>query len=107
MSTTDFFVYLLLMAGVTYLIRAVPLILIRKKIENKYVKSFLIYVPYAVLGSMTFPAIFYSTGDLCSGVAGCTVGVFFAFKKKGLLFVALISCLAAFFVKMFVVIIGI
>ena len=70
MQITQFFLYLAVMAGITYLIRAVPLVLCRGEIKNKYLKSFLAYVPYAVLGAMTFPEILYSTGNLTSGIAG-------------------------------------
>ena len=65
-----FWMSLLVMAGVTYLIRAVPFTLCRKKVENRFVKSFLAYVPYAVLGAMTFPAIIYSADKIAAGVAG-------------------------------------
>ena len=63
-----FWMSLLVMAGVTYLIRAVPFTLCRKKVENRFVKSFLAYVPYAVLGAMTFPAIIYSADKIAAGV---------------------------------------
>ena len=86
------------MALVTYLIRAVPFVLANGNIENKYIRSFLAYVPYAVLASMTFPAIFYSTGNLPSGIAGSLVALFFSYKNKGLLFVAISASLAAFLV---------
>ena len=56
--------YLVVMAGVTYLIRAVPFVLFRKRIKNKFIQSFLYYIPYAVLAAMTFPSIFYSTGSI-------------------------------------------
>ena len=55
--TEVFFLYLLVMAGVTYLIRMLPLVLCRKKIENRFIRSFLYYIPYAVLSAMTIPAI--------------------------------------------------
>ena len=84
MNTQTFFIYLIVMAGVTYLIRAIPLTVFTGKIENRFIKSFLAYVPYAVLGAMTFPAIIYSTADLISGIAGTVVGVFFAYKRKSL-----------------------
>ena len=69
-----FWMSLLVMAGVTYLIRAVPFTLCRKKVENRFVKSFLAYVPYAVLGAMTFPAIIYSADKIAAGVAGYGCG---------------------------------
>ena len=95
MNTQTFFIYLIVMAGVTYLIRAIPLTVFTGKIENR----FLAYVPYAVLGAMTFPAIIYSTADLISGIAGTVVGVFFAYKRKSLLMVAVAACLAVLLVS--------
>ena len=92
MNIKDYFAFLLVMALVTYLIRVIPFVAFRKKIKNKFFKSFLAYVPYAVLGAMTFPAIFTSTGSVISAVVGCVVAVFLAFKEKSLLTVALTAC---------------
>lgn len=92
MNIKDYFAFLLVMALVTYLVRAVPFVVFRNKIKNKFFKSFLAYVPYAVLGAMTFPAIFTSTGSVISAVIGCIVAVFLAFKEKSLLTVALSAC---------------
>ena len=92
MNIKDYFAYLLVMALVTYLVRAIPFVVFRKKIKNRFFKSFLSYVPYAVLGAMTFPAIFTSTGSVISAVIGCIVAVFLAFKEKSLLTVALSAC---------------
>lgn len=61
MDMKNYLIFVLVMAGVTYLIRVIPFVAFRKKVKNKYFKSFLAYVPYAVLGAMTFPAIFTST----------------------------------------------
>ncbi len=84
------------MALVTYLIRAIPLVVFRKKIKNVYVQSFLYYVPYAVLGAMTFPDILQSTGNLAAGIAGFLVALVLAWKNKGLLTVALSATAVAF-----------
>lgn len=92
-------IHIAIMAGVTYLIRMLPMVLFRKKIENNFVKSFLFYVPYAVLGAMTFPAIFYSTSSLYSAIAGTIVAVVMAFKEKSLLTVALTACLTVYVVE--------
>ena len=78
MSITEFFIYLAVMAGVTYLIRVVPLLLCRGEVSNRFLKSFLAYVPYAVLGAMTFPAILFSTDGLVSGIAGMIVALILA-----------------------------
>ena len=76
------------MALVTYLVRVLPIVIFRKKITNVRIKSFLYYVPYAVLSAMTFPAIFTSTKTYPSAIAGCVVAVALAYMRKGLLTVA-------------------
>ena len=91
----DFWIYLLILAGSTYLIRAIPFAALQKKITNVYVKSFLHYIPYAVLSAMTLPAALYATGNVISGAAGLLVGGIFAYKGKGLTLVAVISCVTA------------
>ena len=73
MILRDFFIYLFIMAGVTYLIRVLPFVIFKGKITNRFVKSFLFYVPYAVLGAMTFPAILFSTGNYIASVAGLDI----------------------------------
>lgn len=100
MNIKDFLIYLFIMAGVTYLIRTVPFVIFKGKITNTFIKSFLYYVPYAVLGAMTFPAILFSTGNYTSAVAGLIVACILAFKEKSLLTVAIFACLAAFIVNM-------
>ena len=84
----DFFIYLAIMAGVTYLVRMLPFVLIRKKIKNRFVKSFLYYIPYSVLSVMTIPAIFFSTGNLLSAIVGALVAVLLSYREKSLLTVA-------------------
>ncbi len=96
MKTTTLLIYLFIMASVTYLIRMAPLMLIRKKIENKFVRSFLYYIPYAVLAAMTVPAIFTATASVYSALAGFAVGVTFAFFDKPLIIVASFSCCAVY-----------
>ena len=76
------------MAAVTYLVRAVPLVLIKKKIENKFILSFLHYMPYAVLTVMTIPAVFYATGHTASAIAGVAAALVLAYFKRGLMTVA-------------------
>ncbi|MEF9968693.1 MAG: AzlD domain-containing protein [Longicatena sp.] len=90
--------YILIMAAVTYLIRMIPLTFFHKEIHNKFIQSFLFYVPYAVLGAMTFPAIFTSGGSVISSSIGCLAGLFFAYKEKGLLSVAMVTCVVVFIV---------
>ncbi len=88
--------YTLLMAGVTYLIRMLPLVLIRHPIKSRLIKSFLYYIPYAVLGAMTFPAILYSTSNPISAAVGLGVSVVLALFGRGLLTVAVSACLSVY-----------
>lgn len=92
MDFLTFLPYLIVMAGVTYLIRVIPFVLINKKIENRFINSFLYYIPYAVLSAMTFPAILYATGSMISAIAGLPTAIFIAYKGKGLLIVAIGAC---------------
>lgn len=96
MSTKLFFIYLAIMAGSTYLIRAIPFAAIKGKIENRYVKSFLTYIPYAVLAAMTLPACLYATDYLLSAAIGLLIAIIFALKNKSLTTVALAACASVF-----------
>ena len=100
MSTGYIIAGIAVMALVTYLVRVLPIVIFRKKITNVRVKSFLYYVPYAVLSAMTFPAIFSSTGTYPSAIAGCGVAVFLAYKGKGLVTVAMGAAVTVFAVQM-------
>ena len=91
-----FFLYLAVMAGVTYLVRMLPFVLAKKKIENQFVSSFLYYVPYAVLGAMTVPAIFYATSSVISAIVGLAVALILAFMRKSLLTVAVAASAAVY-----------
>ena len=90
------YIYILVMAGVTYLIRMLPLALSKKEITNPYIKYFLYYVPYACLAAMTFPAILTSTASIVSGAVGFAAALFMAYREKSLLTVALTACAAVF-----------
>ena len=92
----EFWIYLLILSGSTYLIRSIPFAAIRKKITNRFVRSFLYYIPYAVLSAMTFPAALYATGNVMAAALGLLVGVLFAVKGRGLTLVALVSCVTVF-----------
>lgn len=96
MHNIPFWLYLLTAAGVTYLIRMLPMVLLRKKIKNRYVLSFLYYMPYAVLTVMTIPAIFSSTANAFSAVVGFLTAVVLSYFRKSLVTVAALSCLAVF-----------
>lgn len=99
MDTKEFLIYLLILSGSTYLIRSIPFALLRKKIENRFVKSFLYYIPYAVLTAMTIPAIFYATDSKISAAAGLVVAVGLALKGKSLTVVAVAACAMVFLVE--------
>ena len=88
MNFKAFLPYLITMALVTYLVRAVPLVLFKKKIENRFALSFLHYMPYAVLSVMTIPAVFYATDHLVSAAAGVAAALVLALRKCKLLQVA-------------------
>ena len=88
MSMGHLALYLVVMALVTYLIRMIPFTLFRKEIKSVFFRSFLAYVPYAVLGAMTFPSIFFATSSLPSAIAGTVVALILAFFRRSLLTVA-------------------
>ena len=93
MENSRFFVYLLVMAGVTYLVRAIPMVLIKEKIKNRFVLSFLHYIPYTVLSAMTVPAIFYATDSPVTAAVGFAVAIIAALFERSLVQVAALSCL--------------
>ena len=102
MNNISIYIYILVMALVTYLIRALPLTLIRKKITNRFLRSFLHYVPYATLSAMTIPAIFYSTSSKISAFLGFGSALVLAYKNKSLLTVALVASAVVFITELFI-----
>lgn len=94
MTWPTYLLYLAVMAGVTYLIRMLPLTVFRREIKSVFVKSFLHYVPYAVLAAMTIPGILSSTGDVRTAVFGLAVAVVMAWRGMSLLSVAIGACVA-------------
>ena len=90
------YLYILVMAVTTYLVRALPLTLFKKPIRSRFIRSFLHYVPVACLTAMTFPAILYGTEHMVSGAAALAVAVILALKGKSLIIVAASSCAAVF-----------
>ena len=94
------YLYILAMALTTYLIRSLPLVLMKKPIRSRFLRSFLHYVPPACLAAMTVPAIFYATDNRISGAVGLVVGIAMALWKKSLVVVAVISCAAVFAMEM-------
>lgn len=99
MNNSVFFIYLLIVALTTYLIRAIPFSLITKKVTNKYVKSFLYYIPYTVLAAMILPFALYVTGSIYSSIAGLLVALIVAIKKSNLTLVALAACVGSLIVE--------
>ena len=93
MDNGKFLVYLAVMAGVTYLVRMIPMVLIKEKIKNKFILSFLHYIPYTVLSVMTVPACFYATDSPITAAVGFIVAIIAAFFERSLIQVAVLSCL--------------
>jgi len=99
MNLTRLLLCVFLMALVSYLPRMLPIAIFRKKIENRYVRSFLNYMPYAVLGAMTIPDIFYSTESVIAAIVGCIVAFVISYFEKGLMPAALGATAAVFLVE--------
>ncbi|MDY3993840.1 AzlD domain-containing protein [Evtepia sp.] len=96
------YIYIAIVALVTYLIRVLPLTLIRREIKNRFIRSFLYYVPYVTLAVMTFPAIVHATDSIWSGVAALVVGVLVAWFSGNLFLVALSACGVVFLVELLI-----
>ena len=92
----NIWLYILVMAGVTYLIRVLPLTLIRKEIKNRTIRSFLFYVPYVTLAVMTFPAILEATNSMWAGLAALIAGILLAWFGGSLFQVAVLACVVVF-----------
>ena len=102
MSWSVFLPQLAVMAIVTYLIRMLPLALFRKKISSRFVRSFLYYVPYAVLSAMTLPSILYSTGSIPSAAAALVAALVLAWRERSLLTVAVVASVTALLAQLIV-----
>ena len=96
------YIYIAVVALVTYAIRVLPLTLIRKEIKNQFIRSFLYYVPYVTLAVMTFPAIVHATDSIWSGVAALVVGVLVAWFSGNLFLVAISACSVVFLVELLI-----
>ena len=94
-------IYIAVMAGVTYLIRVLPLTLIRKEIKNQTIRSFLFYVPYVTLAVMTFPAIIQATDSMWAGLAALIAGIALAWFGGSLFQVAVAACAVVFVLELF------
>ena len=86
----------LLMALTTYVLRAIPMLFINKKIKSTFIKSVLYYLPYAVLSAMTFPSVFFVTSNIYLSIIGTIVALISAFFSRSLILVASLSCLSIF-----------
>lgn len=96
------YIYILVMAVTTYLVRSIPLLFMRKPIRSRFLRSFLRYVPVACLTAMTFPAILYTTENMISGAMGLAVAVLLALRNKSLIVVAAAGCCAVFLTDMII-----
>lgn len=95
-------IYIAVMASVTYLIRMIPFTLFQRKIKSRFFRSFLYYIPYAVLSAMTIPAIFYSTDSIATAIAGTVVALVLAYVRLPLIVVALAAAAASFICGFFI-----
>lgn len=94
--------YIAVMALVTYIVRMFPLTFFRRKIKSRFLKSFLFYIPYAILSAMTIPAIFYSTGSVITAAVGTIIAVVLAYFELPLIVVALAALAGAFAAELFI-----
>ena len=94
-AVSRFFMCALVMMLVTYLVRAIPFTVFRRKVRNRFFRSFLYYVPYAVLTAMTLPAALYATGSMAVAAVGLLAAAVLAYRGKGLVVVSLAACAAA------------
>ncbi len=99
--TQNVYIYIFIMAAVTYAIRVLPLTLIRKPINNQFIQSFLYYVPYVTLAVMTFPAIIHATQSPISGAIALVIGMLVAWFGFDLFKVAITCCATVFIIEMF------
>lgn len=99
--SNNIYVYIFVMASVTYLIRMLPLTLIKRQITNNFIKSFLFYVPFATLAAMTFPVILYSTSSLISAWVGFLTALYLAYREHSMIKVAVLACAAVFAAEYF------
>ena len=97
------YIYIAVMAAVTYLIRVLPLTLIRREIKNTFIRSFLYYVPYVTLAVMTFPAILEATQSPAAGLAALLVGIVLAWCGAGLFPVSVLCCAVVFVLELFLI----
>ena len=98
--THNIYIYILIMGGISYLIRVLPMTLIRKPLKNQFLQSFLYSVPYVTLAVMTFPAILSATANIWSALAGFAVALVMGYMRKSLISVSLSACVCVFLVEL-------
>ncbi|MGN0389682.1 MAG: AzlD domain-containing protein [Wujia sp.] len=98
--TRNIYIYILVMAVVTYLIRVLPLTLIKKEIKNRTIRSFLFYVPYVTLAVMTFPAILSASDSMVAATVGFLVALVLAWLRKSLFFVSVSACAVVYILEL-------
>ncbi|MBQ9130742.1 MAG: AzlD domain-containing protein [Clostridia bacterium] len=96
------FIYVAVMALTTYLVRLLPMTVFRKKITNRFIRSFLYYVPYACLAAMTFPAMLFATDHFLSALLGLIVACLLAYFKRSLILVAASTCAAVLLTELII-----
>lgn len=97
----NIYIYILVMSITVYLIRVLPLTIVRIPIHNKFIRDFLYYVPYVTLSIMSFPAIIYATNNIISGLIALIIGIIASYKQLGLFKVTVICCVSVFIVELF------
>lgn len=100
METKQILISIFLMAFITYLCRIVTMLLFKREFKNKFINSFLYYIPYSLLAVMVFPKIIFSTGTITSGLVGTGVALILAFFRRSLLIVALSAVASVFIVQL-------
>lgn len=105
-DNTQFWLYLAVMAGSTYLIRAIPFSLVKRKIKNRFIRSFLYYIPFAVLAAMTLPSALFATDTVIGAAVGIGVAAVLALFDKGLTLVAAAACCAVFLTELLLGLLG-
>lgn len=98
----NIYIYILVMALITYLIRALPLTLIHREINNQFFRSFLFYIPYVTLAAMVFPAILFSTGNVISATVGFVIAIILSYREKSLTTVAIAACIGVYITSLFI-----
>jgi len=97
----NIYIYMIIMAGITYLIRVLPLTLIRREIKSTFLRSFLYYVPYVTLAVMTFPAILSATSSPISALTAFVVAILLAWFGASLFQVSVLACIVVFIIEIF------